>query len=54
MYFQCHRMLVSDYFTSQGHQVLHIINENPAREHKLMEEARLVEGKLLYRGDRLL
>ena len=54
MYFQCHRMLVSDYFTALGHKVLHIIDEKPPREHKMMEEARMVEGKLLYRGDRLL
>jgi uncharacterized protein (DUF488 family) len=54
MYFQCHRMLVSDYFTAHGHQVRHIENEKPPREHKMMEEARVVEGKLLYRGDRLL
>jgi uncharacterized protein (DUF488 family) len=53
MYFQCHRMLVSDYLTAKGHRVLHIESEKPPREHKLMEEARIVEGKLLYRGDRL-
>jgi uncharacterized protein (DUF488 family) len=54
MYFQCHRMLVSDYFTAQGHRVLHIEDDKPPREHKMMEEARVVNGKLLYRGDRLL
>jgi uncharacterized protein (DUF488 family) len=54
MYFQCHRMLVSDYFTAHGHRVLHIENEKPPREHKMMDEARMIEGKLLYRGDYLL
>ncbi|MCU1306020.1 MAG: hypothetical protein JWN45_715 [Acidobacteriaceae bacterium] len=53
MYFQCHRMLVSDYLAASGHRVLHIENEKPPREHKMMDEARMVEGKLLYRGDRL-
>jgi uncharacterized protein (DUF488 family) len=49
MWFQCHRMLVSDYLTAHGHTVLHIDDEkHPVREHKLMAEARLVEGKLVY------
>jgi len=55
MYFQCHRMLVSDYLTAHGHNVLHIDDEKrPVREHNLMSEARLVDGKLLYDGGRLL
>jgi uncharacterized protein (DUF488 family) len=55
VYFQCHRMLVSDYLTAHGHAVLHIDDEkHPARPHKLMAEARLVEGKLVYDGGRLL
>jgi uncharacterized protein (DUF488 family) len=54
MYFQCHRMMVSDFLASQGHRVLHIIDEKPPREHKMMDEARIVEGKLIYKGDRLL
>lgn len=53
VYFQCHRMLVSDYFTAHGHTVLHIDDEKPPREHTLMKEARMVEGRLIYRGDRL-
>jgi uncharacterized protein (DUF488 family) len=49
MYFQCHRMLVSDYLTEHGHVVLHIDDEKrPVREHKLMAEARLVDEKLIY------
>lgn len=55
MWFQCHRMLVSDYLTAHGHTVLHIDDEKrPAREHTLMAEARLVKGKLVYDGGRLL
>lgn len=54
LYFQCHRMMVSDYLTAHGHTVLHILDENPPRPHKLMEEARLDNGQLIYRGDRLL
>lgn len=53
VYFRCHRMLVSDYLTAHGHEVLHIDDEKPARPHKLMAEARLVSGQLLYKGDAL-
>lgn len=54
VYFRCHRMLVSDYLVSQGHTVLHILDEKPPTPHKLTHEARIVEGKLVYRGDYLL
>ena len=51
VHFQCHRMLISDYLTAHGHTVLHIDDERRApREHKLMTEARLVDGKLVYDG----
>jgi uncharacterized protein (DUF488 family) len=53
-YFRCHRMLVSDWLTAHGHEVLHIDAEGPARPHKLMPEARIVDGRLIYRGNRLL
>jgi uncharacterized protein (DUF488 family) len=53
VYFQCHRMLVSDYLTANGHKVLHIDSVKPPREHVLMKEARIKDGKLLYVGDRL-
>jgi uncharacterized protein (DUF488 family) len=54
MWFQCHRMLVSDYFVAQGHTVRHIIEaDKEPKEHSLTKEARIVEGRLLYRGDRL-
>jgi uncharacterized protein (DUF488 family) len=53
VYFQCHRMLVSDYLVSHGHQVFHIDGPGPVRPHKLMAEARVVDGELIYRGDRL-
>ncbi len=54
MYFQCHRMLVSDYLTAHGHTVLHIDDDKrPLREHKLMAEARLVDGRLIYDAQQL-
>ena len=48
VYFRCHRMLVSDFLTAHGREVLHIDNEKPARPHKLTAEAQLVDGKLIY------
>ena len=54
VYFHCHRMLVSDYLVAHRHDVQHIDAKGPTRPHKLMDEARLVDGKLIYRGDRLL
>jgi uncharacterized protein (DUF488 family) len=54
VYFQCHRMLVSDYLTAHGHVVLHIDDEKHAmRAHKLMPEAHLVNGQLLYNAQQL-
>ena len=54
LYFQCHRMLVSDYLTSRGHIVLHIDDDKrPLREHKLMAEARVVDGRLIYDAQEL-
>ncbi|HEY4901335.1 MAG TPA: DUF488 domain-containing protein [Terriglobales bacterium] len=54
VWFQCHRMLVSDYLTAHGHAVLHIDDEkHPVRPHKLMAEARLVDGKLVYNAQQL-
>jgi uncharacterized protein (DUF488 family) len=54
VYFRCHRMIVSDWLVAHGHEVLHIDAEGPSRPHKLTSEARLVDGKMIYRGDSLV
>lgn len=54
VYFRCHRMLVSDYLVSHGHPVLHILDEKPPTTHKLTKEARVVDGRVIYRSDFLL
>jgi len=54
VYFRCHRMLVSDWLVAHGHEVLHIDGTGPARPHKLMPEAQLIDDRLIYRVDRLL
>jgi uncharacterized protein (DUF488 family) len=53
VWFRCHRMMISDWFTAHGHEVLHIDNEKPPRPHRLTAEARFRDGRLLYTGDRL-
>ena len=54
VYFRCHRMLVSDWLVAHGHEVLHIDGSGPGKPHRLTKEARIVDGELIYRGDRLL
>jgi uncharacterized protein (DUF488 family) len=53
VWFRCHRMIVSDYLVAHGHKILHIDATGPVREHKLTAEARVEDGELIYRGDRL-
>jgi uncharacterized protein (DUF488 family) len=54
VYFNCHRMLVSDWLTAHGHEVLHIDGAAATKPHKLLSEARVIDGELIYRGDLLL
>jgi len=54
VYFRCHRMLASDWLVARGHEVQHIDATGPVKPHKLTQEARLIDGRLIYRGDRLL
>ena len=53
VYFHCHRMIVSDWLVAHGHEVFHIDSEGPVRPHRLLPEARVIEGQLIYRGDNL-
>ncbi len=54
VYFRCHRMLVSDWLVAHGHEVMHIDGTGPLKPHRLTAEARMMDGELIYRGDRLL
>jgi uncharacterized protein (DUF488 family) len=51
VYFHCHRMLVSDWLTAHGHEILHIDGTGPVKAHTLLPEARVIDGELIYRGD---
>jgi uncharacterized protein (DUF488 family) len=48
MWFQCHRMLVSDWLVAHGHTVLHIADEAPPKPHRLTAEAHLAGDRLIY------
>src|SRR5713101_471426 len=54
VYFRCHRMLVSDWLVAHGHEALHIDDAKPVKPHQLTAEARLINGRVIYRGDRVL
>jgi len=53
VYFRCHRMLVSDWLTAHGNEVFHIDGPGQAKPHKMLPEARVIEGELIYPGDHL-
>lgn len=50
LFFQCHRMLVSDYFSLHGHEVRHIVDAGPTKPHRITPEAKLVEDRVIYPG----
>ena len=50
VFFHCHRMLVSDYLTLNGHTVLHIDDAKPPRTHKITAEAKMIDGQVQYPG----
>jgi len=53
LWFQCHRMLLSDWLVAHGHPVFHIDAKGPVKAHQLMPEARLIDNQVIYRGDRM-
>jgi uncharacterized protein (DUF488 family) len=53
MYFQCHRMMVSDYYVAHGDEVRHIVDVAEPKIHKLMREAQVVDGELVYNAGQL-
>jgi len=50
VWWRCHRSLIADYLKSEGHTVLHIIDKHKAEEHPFTSAAKIIEGKLSYRG----
>jgi uncharacterized protein (DUF488 family) len=50
VWWRCHRSLISDYLKAEGHEVIHILDEKKTEEHPFTSAARIVDGKLSYRG----
>ena len=50
VWWRCHRSLIADYLKAEGHTVLHIIDQHKSEEHPFTSAARIVKGKLSYRG----
>ena len=51
-YLRCHRSLISDYLTVQGHDVIHIVDAKSVKRHSYTSAARvtLTKRKLSYEG----
>ena len=50
VWWRCHRSLISDYLKAEGHEVVHILDEKKTEEHPFTSAARIIDGKLSYRG----
>ncbi|HSD47498.1 MAG TPA: DUF488 domain-containing protein [Pyrinomonadaceae bacterium] len=50
VWWRCHRSLISDYLKAEGHEVVHVLDEKKTEEHPFTAAARLVDGKLSYKG----
>lgn len=50
VWWRCHRSLISDYLRVKEVKVVHILGAGKADEHQFTSAARIIEGKLSYRG----
>lgn len=50
VWWRCHRSMISDYLKVKGIEVVHIMGEGQSESHPFTSAARVVEGKLSYRG----
>jgi len=51
LWWQCHRRLIADWLVAHGHDVVHIESAGRASPHRLIEPARLVDGRLSYAAE---
>jgi len=51
LFWQCHRVFLSDYLFIKGFRVIHIIDDSTI-QHSLTKTARIVNGKLFYDNTR--
>ncbi|HEY2964430.1 MAG TPA: DUF488 domain-containing protein [Pyrinomonadaceae bacterium] len=50
VWWRCHRSLLADYLKAAGHEVIHILDEKKVEEHPFTSAARIINGRLSYRG----
>jgi uncharacterized protein (DUF488 family) len=50
VWWSCHRALIADYLKSTGHEVIHILTADRQEPHPYTAAARIVDGRLSYRG----
>jgi len=50
LWWRCHRGLIADYLKATGSEVLHILSVTKEEPHPYTAAARIVDGKLSYRG----
>ena len=50
VWWRCHRSLIADYLKAEGHEVVHILDAKKTEEHPFTSAARIVDGRLSYRG----
>jgi uncharacterized protein (DUF488 family) len=50
VWWRCHRSLIADYLKAEGHDVIHILDAKKTEEHPFTSAARIVSGRLSYKG----
>lgn len=50
VWWRCHRSLISDYLKAKGIEVIHIMGIGKSEPHPFTTAARIVDGRLSYRG----
>jgi uncharacterized protein (DUF488 family) len=53
LWWQCHRRLIADALVAAGHDVVHIESAARSAPHRLIEPARIVQGRLSYAAEQL-
>jgi hypothetical protein len=47
---RCHRRLIAELLTAQGHHVIHLIGPGRREPHRLYDESQIREGRLYLCG----
>lgn len=50
VWWRCHRSLISDYLKANGIDVIHILSERKSEAHPFTSAARIIDGRVSYRG----